>query len=164
MKTSLSVFFILLFCLPTLISCSRPTEPKYLDVQNLRIVKAGLSESVIAADLKYYNPNNFKLQLKQADLDVYINDKFVGHSSLDTLLQIPARDTFYVPLSLKLKLTDLFKNAVQLFMNPEVRLKLSGKARIGKGAIFMNIPIDYEGVQRVDLILKDSTLLDHLYN
>ena len=164
MKTSAYFFLVLLFCLPILIGCSRPKEPQYLDVQNLRILKAGLSESVIGAELKYYNPNNFRLQLKEADLDVYINDKFVGHSSLDTLLQIPARDTFYVPLSLKLKLTDLFRNAAQLFLNPEIRLKLLGKARVGKGAIFMNIPINYEGIQRVDLILKDSALLNHLHN
>src|SRR6266480_4320468 len=164
MKTSTYFFLVLLFCLPVLIGCSRPKEPQYLDVQNLRILKAGLSESVIGAELKYYNPNNFRLQLKEADLDVYINYKFVGHSSLDTLLQIPARDTFYVPLSLKLKLTDLFRNAAQLFLNPEIRLKLLGKARVGKGAIFMNIPINYEGIQRVDLILKDSALLNHLHN
>src|ERR1700730_6686299 len=139
--------FILLIAL---ICCSKPKEPQYLDFENLRIRKAGISESVVGADLKYYNPNNFKLQLKEADMDLFVNDKYVGHSRLDTLIEIPARDTFYVPISMKLALGDLFKDALQLLLNPEVSLKLQGKAKLGKAGIFKTFPVNYEGKQRID--------------
>ena len=89
---------------------------------------------------------------------MFVNDKFVGHSTLDTLIHIPAQDTFYLPISLKLNLGDLFKNALQLFLNPEVKLKVQGKAKVGKGGFYKNFPISYEGKQRIDELLKDTSI------
>lgn len=139
-------------------SCSKPKEPEYIGFENLHIQKAGLSESVVNADVKCFNPNSFDIKLKKAELDVFVNDKFVGHSTLDTLINIPAKDTFYVPVSLKLNLGDLFKNAVQLLLNPEVRLKVEGKAKVGRSGIYKNFPVSYEGKQRIDELLKDTSI------
>ncbi len=153
---SLPLLSISLFCV--VVSCSKPKEPKYLDFENVHVQKAGLSESIVGADLKYFNPNSFKIQLKEADLDLYVNDKYVGHSRLDTLIHIPALDTFYVPVSMKLNLGDLLKNAVQLFLNPEVKLKITGNAKLGKGGIYKNFPVSYEGKQRIDVLLRDTSI------
>ncbi len=147
-----------------LVGCSKPKEPEYIDFENLHIQKAGLSESIVASDIKFFNPNSFNLQLKKANLDVYVNDKYVGHSDLDTLIHIPARDTFYIPITLKLKLGDLFKNALQLFLDPEVKFKVEGTARVGKSGIFRNFPVNYEGKQRIDVLLKDTSIANQLKN
>jgi LEA14-like dessication related protein len=157
-KKALPLPLLYIAVLSIVVSCSKPKEPQYLDFENVHVQKAGLSESIVGADLKYYNPNSFKIQLKEADLDLYVNDKFVGHSRLDTLIHIPALDTFYVPVSMKLNLGDLLKNAVQLFLNPEVNLKITGNAKLGKGGIYKNFPVHYEGKQRIDVLLKDSSL------
>ena len=157
MKKSIGPLYLAGIILLVAISCKKPKEPEYLDIENLHVSKAGISESIVGADLKYYNPNSFNLQLRKANLDVYINDKYVGHSDLDTLIHIPAKDTFYVPISMKLNLGDLLKNAVQLFMNPEVKLKIEGNARVGKSGIFKNVPVSYEGKERIDVLLKDTS-------
>jgi hypothetical protein len=36
----------------------------------------------------------------------------------------------------------------------EVMLRVEGKAKVGKGAIFINYPIRYEGKQRVDSLMN----------
>ena len=141
-----------------MLSCSKPKDLQYLDFENLHLQKASLSESVVTADIKYFNPNNFKLQLKEADLDVFVNEKYVGHSHLDTLIHIPALDTFYVPITMKLNLGDLFKNALQLLLNPEVTLKVEGKAKVGKSGIYKTFPVSYEGKERIDVLLKDTAI------
>src|SRR6478672_1258890 len=150
MKRSPYVAPLLALVFSFILGCSKPKDLQYLDFENLHLQKASLSESVVNADIKYFNPNNFKLQLKQADFDVFVNDKFVGHSHLDTLIHIPSLDTFYVPVTLRLNLGDLFKNALQLVMNPEVRFKVEGKAKVGKSGIYKNFPFSYEGKQRID--------------
>src|SRR5687768_8017668 len=83
------------------LSCSKPKDLEYLDFENFQVHELGMGESVISADLKYYNPNNFRLKLKDGELDVSLNDTFMGHSKLDTLLEIPRRDTFLIPLKMK---------------------------------------------------------------
>ena len=162
MKKSIAVCYLIGFLILALFSCSKPKEPQYLDFENLHIQKAGISESIVGADIKYYNPNSFNLQLKEAHLDLYINDKYVGHSDLDTLIHIPAKDTFYVPVSVKLNLGDLFKNALQLFLNPEVKLKIEGNAKVGKAGLYKNFPVSYEGKERIDVLLKDTSLINLL--
>jgi LEA14-like dessication related protein len=149
---------LLAACLFGLSFCSKPKEPDYIDFKNLRLQKASLEQSIISLELRYFNPNNFKLQLKEASMDVYFNDKFLGHSVLDSLIQIPGRDTFSIPVSMEVKVKDIATNAMQLLLNPEVMVKLTGNAKLGKGGIFINYPIKYEGKQRIELnkILKEA--------
>ncbi len=147
----------LAFCLFGLSFCKKPKEPDYIDFQHLHLAKAGLDRSLITFDLRYYNPNSFRMQLKEAQVDVYFNDKFVGHSVLDTLIHIPSKDTFLIPVSMEVKLKDLLSNAAQLLLNPDVMVKLNGNAKLGKSGIFVNVPINYEGKQRIDLLGRDST-------
>ncbi|HYE55686.1 MAG TPA: LEA type 2 family protein [Chitinophagaceae bacterium] len=138
-------------CLLAFTQCGKPKEPDYIDFQNLRIEKASLEESVIRLDIRYYNPNKFKMQLKEASMDVYFNNKFLGHSTLDSLINIPKKDTFSIPVSMQVKMKDLLGNAAQLLINPNVMVKLQGNARVGRSGIFANVPINYEGMQKIDL-------------
>ncbi|HEX6193640.1 MAG TPA: LEA type 2 family protein [Chitinophagaceae bacterium] len=121
--------------------------------------KAGFDQAVITFDLRYFNPNKFHVQLRKAEVDIYFNNKFLGNSTLDTVIDIPKRDTFSVPVSMQIKLKDAFSNAVQLLLNPNVMVKLNGNARVSKGAITMNVPITYEGMKRIDLLGRDSASL-----
>ena len=154
-----TLLLALALCLFGLSFCKRPKEPDYIDFQHLRLAKAGLDQSRITFDLRYYNPNDFRMQLKEAQVDVYFNDKFVGHSVLDTLIEIPKKDTFLIPVSMDVKLKNLLANAAQLLLNPDVNVRLNGNARVGKGGIFVNVPINYEGKQRIDIFARDSTYL-----
>lgn len=164
MKKSIGFYYLTGIILVASIGCTKPKEPEYLAFENLQIRKAGLSESIVGADLKYYNPNAFDIQLKEADVDLFVNDKFVGHSDLDTLIHIPALDTFYVPVSIKLKLGDLFKNALQLFLNPEVKLRIEGNAKVGRSGFYKKFPVHYEGKERIDELLKDTSFKNLMGN
>jgi LEA14-like dessication related protein len=158
MKRIIILPLLLVLAITAMVRCGQPKDLQYLSFENMQLKKAGLSESIVTADVKYFNPNHFKLQLKEADFDVFINDKFVGHSRLDTLIHIPANDSFYIPVSVKLNLGDLFKNALQVFTHPDVKVKFEGKAKIGKAGIYKTFPVSYEGTERVDVLLKDTSL------
>jgi LEA14-like dessication related protein len=58
----------------------------------------GFKRSELSADLKFYNPNSQQLQLKSADIDIYIQNRFLGTAGFDNLLNLPPMDTFYVPI------------------------------------------------------------------
>ena len=153
--------YSLLVCgLAGIISCGKPKPPEYIDFGNVRVQKLGMSESMVGVDVKFYNPNPFNIQLRSADFDVFFNDKFVGHSTLDSLIKIPKLYTFYIPVDMKVNIKDLMKNAVQLLLNPEVAIKVKGNAKVGKGGIFKNFPVDYEGKQKVDVLMRDTALLN----
>ena len=133
--------------------CSKPKDLQYIDFQNFQVQELGLGESVISADLKYYNPNNFKLNLKDGDLNVSLNNTFLGNSKLDTLLQIPKKDTFLIPLKMKVDMKTFLSKALNVLLTNEVDVKLDGNAKLGKAGIYFNVPIHYQGKQKLNLNL-----------
>jgi LEA14-like dessication related protein len=124
-------------------------EPEFIDARNFGLRSIGSKTSTVSADLFYYNPNNLGLQMKRAELDVYIDDRFLGHSLLDTLIIIPKKDTFSIPVIMEVEMKNLFPNAFSLLTKTEVNLRIEGTAKIGKGGVFLNIPVKYQGKQQI---------------
>jgi LEA14-like dessication related protein len=133
------------------LGCGKPKPLEYLAIQNFKVNAVGLSKSVISADVYYYNPNAFRMQLKRAEMDVTVNDKYMGHSTLDTLMPIPRLDTFSIPVHMEVEMKSLISNSFSALFGNEVDLKLEGKARLGKGGIFFNFPFSYQGKQKFKL-------------
>lgn len=138
-------------------ACGKPKPPTYLGYSNVRLEKASLANSVVAADLKFYNPNAYALQLKRADIDVFVNNKLMGHSLVDSLLSLPGRDTAAIPFRVHVDARSMAKQLAGLLLNPNVRLQLKGTARVGRGGFFIDMPVDYEATQRIDLFAQDTT-------
>jgi LEA14-like dessication related protein len=138
--------------LPFLVAgCAKPSGFDYLGVKNVKVMQFGLKESTVALDVEYYNPNKFPVTMKRAEVDVYVNDNYFGKTTLDSTIRIPKRDTFFLPVLLKV---DMNTTVIQLIQalgqgEQEVRVKMDGNARIGRGGIFINYPIKYEGMQKL---------------
>ena len=148
-----SVWLLVLPLLLLAVSCSKPIAPDYRGIDNFKINSLGAGESAVSADLKYYNPNNFKLKLKSGEAGIYVNNRFIGKTVLDTLIEIPARDSFLIPVSMKVDMKQFYANAVDILLNNEVTIKLDGFAKLAKGLISFQVPIQYEGRQKIDIHL-----------
>jgi LEA14-like dessication related protein len=132
-------------------SCSSPKGLEYREYHNFSVEKLGYSNSTIKMDLVYFNPNNFRMQLRNTDLDIFINGKLFGHSSTDTLIPIPKRDTFSLPVMFDVNMQSLYQNALNTLLGREVTLKVSGKVKIGKANVFMYFPVNYESKETFSL-------------
>jgi len=128
-----------------LCACSSPKELEYQDYKNLHIEKMGFTNTRVILDLQYYNPNNFGLQLRKTDLDIFINNTFLGHSASDTLINIPRRDTFLLPIKFDVDMKNAFKNAWSSLVGSEVLVKATGRVKVGKANVYMSMPVNYEG-------------------
>jgi LEA14-like dessication related protein len=131
-----------------LISCSTPKELEYRDFRNFTIDKLGFSSSAIKMDLVYYNPNNFGLQLKTTDLDIFLDNNYLGHTIQDELVSIPRREEFAIPIKIDVDMKNLLKNGFATLMSNEVTIKVTGTVKVGKGSIFKSFPVNYEGRQK----------------
>src|SRR5690349_16757579 len=103
MKTitsTLLMAFVLLFA-----SCSSVktiSEPEFRDISNVKLVKVGLLQTTAGADLVYYNPNDFGIQLANVRGEVYIDNNHFGHFDLDQKVQVRKRSEFILPVVFKL--------------------------------------------------------------
>lgn len=143
----------LLYCLPLLVflSCSTPKGFEYKGVNNVKVNNIGFEYLDLSLNLVYFNPNNFRVDLKKVDCEVYIDNRYLGKYALDTLMHIPKKQNFELPSRLRVSMGGVLKNAFSLFMNKEVLIKVKGKTKIGKGSIFFDVPFNYETRQTISL-------------
>lgn len=144
-------FLILIIAILLLPSCREPKDLVFRDFQRLSVEKVGLSTATLQVDLQYYNPNNFGLELKRTDLDIYINNTLLGHSSQDLQVAIPKRDVFTLPLKIDLDMKNLLKNGIMSLFDKKVKVRLLGKVKVGKAGVFKIFNVDYETEQQFSL-------------
>lgn len=129
-------------------SCQAPKDLVYRDFTNLKLEKLGFGSSTLKLDLIYYNPNNFGLQLKSTDLDIFIDGNYLGHSAQDYQITIPKLADFTLPLQVDVDMKNLLKNALTSILGKEVMVKVTGKVKLGKANVFKIFPVNYEGLQK----------------
>lgn len=132
-------------------SCSSPKSLEYRDYHNFTIDKLGFNNSTVSLEIEYYNPNNFRMQLRNTDLDIFIDGKLFGHSSTDTLIHIPRKDTFSLPVKFNVNMQRLYQNALNTLLGKEVVLRIAGKIKVGKANVFMYFPVNYESKETFSL-------------
>ncbi|MEO8583196.1 MAG: LEA type 2 family protein [Flavitalea sp.] len=130
-------------------SCTKPQDLTFIDVQNFRMLSFGFTETKVGLDVRFYNPNNQRVQLKDAAVKVYANSTYLGDTNMDSVVSIPKKDTFSVPLILKIQTVTAITNVLQTLSDTTVAIRVEGNVKMGKGGVFINYPINYTRQQRV---------------
>ena len=132
-----------------LFGCANPKDLIYRDVKNFNVNKISLTPE-IGLDVEFYNPNTYGMTLKDASIDLYINDKLVGHATMEEKFKVPASATFLLPVKLNTDLSSVLTNALQVMSNKEMNVKLKGTVKAGRG-VLIPIHINYEGKQKLNV-------------
>ena len=133
-------------------SCAKPVAPEYLGFRDLKFQRFSMNESLLQANVAFYNPNPFNMQLKRADINVFLDDKQTNHYVLDSTIEIPKKDTFEIPLNLKLNPQQLLGSAVKMLMNNnQIKIRLEGSVRVKRSGVSFTVPVRYEEMQKIDL-------------
>lgn len=145
-KITTPLLFLILLTL-LLNACSSPKALEYRTFKNFTIEKPGFSSTAVNLDIVYFNPNNFGLQLKRTDIDIFVNDTYLGHTGQDYQITIPKKEEFSIPLKIEVDMINLLKNGLTSLLSNQVTVKISGSIRVGKSNVFINFPVLYESKQ-----------------
>ncbi len=145
------VFFL---SLVVLFSCSSVKEPDFKAIENVRVSRFGAKESSLNLDILYHNPNKFRVKLKRAEGDAWLDSNYLGHFIIDSTVRIEPASDFRLPVTLQMDMTYFFQNTAAIFLNKEVLVKIEGKAKLSKGAISARYSIHYEGMQNLSKMVK----------
>lgn len=133
-------------------SCAAPKALEYREFRNFKIERLGFSTSTVKMDMIYFNPNNFGLQLKRTDLDVFINDVYLGRTSQEYQVTIEKKNNVTIPIQLQVDMRNLYKNSLNVLFRNTVQLKVTGTVKVGKANVFLNFPVSYEAAQTFSLL------------
>jgi LEA14-like dessication related protein len=148
MKTIICLLSVLIVCF--MISCRQPEAPEYLGFRDFSVDNFSMDSALLHTQLAFYNPNTFVMELKRGDVNVYLDDKLANHYILDSTINIPKRDTFFVPLNLRVSPKLLIGSAISMLMNNnKIKVRMVGSIRVKRGGIGFTVPINYEVMQQI---------------
>ena len=131
-------------------SARNVNEPEFRDISDVRLIETGLLKTTAGANLIYYNPNNFGIQLSSARGDVYVDNAYFGSFELDQQVQVRKNSEFILPVILKIDNINAIKNQRDIYKKKEALVRIEGRAIVKKAGFSKEIPISYEQMQDID--------------
>ena len=133
-------------------SCKDVKDPEFRRVDNFGVKKVSFQDATIGFEVTYYNPNNFGVNVKEAEADVYIDSLYIGKFAQEKLVDVNKEAEFSIPFTGKIPLQKALEFNFKDLSNREVLLKAEGSAKVGKAGVYISKPIKYEGRHRLDEI------------
>lgn len=150
----LSRWAFLALALPLLLAstgCFRYDDVELRDIANVQVMKFDAQGIAVRVDAMIHNPNNYKIQVSDPDVDLFLNDKFIGKGLLDSTLVLDRRSTrlYSIPLHADLQGGSLLVLLLSGGLNTEMKLGVKGTVRAGSGAVSKRFPFEME--EMIDL-------------
>jgi LEA14-like dessication related protein len=122
--------------------CNSIKELEYKGIKNPKLQTLSFNNTAIQMDLVYFNPNNFGLDVKETNLNIYLNDKFVGIADQPSKTQIAKNSTFLFPIVTHFDALKVLGTAFKALFSKTNKVTIQGSAKIGKGGIYIKLPVN----------------------
>jgi LEA14-like dessication related protein len=152
MKNTTPPLLVILFVIVS--SCSKPAPPQVIGLTNIKSTNTGADTTVVSAGLLIYNPNNYAVNLKKAEAEIFVNNQLSGSSYLDTLLKAKAKDTLKVPVKILLQTKKILNNGLGMLLGEAIEIKFLGKAMVGRSGFYTTVPFEYTTKQKLSDLIK----------
>lgn len=136
-----------------LASCGKVQQPEFRRLDDFGVKNVSFQEATIGFAMTYFNPNNFGVAVKEADIDLYIDTVYVGKFVQPRQIDVGAEAEFSVPMEGTVSWRKVVQSNLHRQAGKEVPVRAKGSVKIGKGGVFVNRDIEYTGRHRLDLDL-----------
>lgn len=147
-KTTVFNSVILILLSISLYSCLEYKEVEVKKIHQVGIKNFSITEVSFFVDMQIENPNNYKISITDADLDLYIKDQKFGKAILQNNIVLPKKsnETHQIVISTPLK--DAVSGALPLVMGMlgkrSVLVQVKGEIRGKVKGIGKKIPVDFK--------------------
>ena len=147
------LLLVLMICF---VSCKKVKDPEFRRLENFRLKNVGFTEVRIGLNVTYFNPNKFKLTVREAVTDVYLDSVYIGKFSQDSTVLVGDNSEFSIPLTGVIPTATALKMDFKDISKREILVQAKGKVKVGKSGVFFNKDFDYSGRHKLsDLKIGD---------
>jgi len=122
-------------------SCNNIKDIEYRGIKETKLQSLGMTKGTVKVVLQYHNPNNFGLDLKETQLEVYANDQYIGIAENPEKNKVPKSADFDFPILVHFNPLKAL-GMVGLLQSNKIKLRVKGTTKAGKGGVFIRVPID----------------------
>ena len=153
MRNSLAISSCWLLTIVICCSCSRPEEPEFVQMKNLRVETFTEEEVKLSGAAILYNPNSYSITVKEIDIFVKVNDQAVGKVNQIGEIKVPARANFEVPLNVNFAPEEVYDNLlsglINYIMKGEFDVYYKGQIKLKVSGIVFKVPVDHKATVKI---------------
>jgi LEA14-like dessication related protein len=120
-------------------------ETPRIILSNFNVQEIKIFESVFKIEMRVFNTNEVPLEIKGLDCDLELNGKRLATGVTNVKINIPSYETAIVPMTLYSSVLDVVRVLRGLAETEKLEYKLTGRLRLGKGAMPSTIPFKSTG-------------------
>ncbi|MCU7549156.1 LEA type 2 family protein [Chitinophagaceae bacterium LB-8] len=145
---------LLFFVLGSLIaSCGKVESPEFRKLDSFKVKKLDFQKADLGFNVTYFNPNNFGVSVKEAEIDIFVDSVYLGKFVQEQEIDVIKKSEFSLPLKGSVSIAKALQLNLNDITNRQVLVKANGAVKVGKAGIFITKPINYQGKHKVDLNL-----------
>ena len=144
--TSLSSgFIVILLILSGCAGWGKRLESPRITLSNFNVQEIKIFESVFSIEMRVFNTNDTLMEIKGLNCDLELNGKRLATGVTNVKINIPSYDTAIIPITLYSSVLDVVKVLRSLAKTEKLEYTLTGRLRLGKGAMPSTIPFKSTG-------------------
>jgi len=131
----------------SLSSCLSYKEVELIDLTDIRVERLDARGVAVRVNALVNNPNNYRIHAQEPDVDLYLNDKFIGKGVLDSVITLLPKTTqvYSIPMHAELQGGSLLMVLLSGALGGnEVKLAAKGTV-VGRVGLFRKrFPFEFE--------------------
>jgi LEA14-like dessication related protein len=131
-----------------LASCSRYQDVVLHEITDAELISMNAKSIALRVDARIENPNGFRIHVEEPDVDLFLNDRYIGKALLDSALVIDKKTTSVYPVYMHADLAGgpLVAMLITSALSGEVKVGAKGSAAGRAGALKKRFPFDVSQV------------------
>ncbi|MBK7384679.1 MAG: LEA type 2 family protein [Flavobacteriales bacterium] len=130
------------------VSCSPYKEVELTDITNVELLSMDARTVALRVDARIDNPNGFTIAVEEPDVDLFLNDKYIGKGLLDSALVLDRKTAKVYPVYLHadLEAGPLIGMLITSALIGQVKVGVKGTVSGRSGAFRKRFPFEMEEV------------------
>ncbi len=146
---------ILVLCVIILGTSCAYKNVELVEVASVHVDEFSSVNVQVTASLVLKNPNNFEIEIKDSDLDLYVNDYRVARADIKKSIKIPENTVMTHDLVFDSSLEDVgsgvLRSLVSVISRGIVKIGIKGSVNATAYNMTEKVPVDVEGDVKVDI-------------
>lgn len=132
-------------------SCSPYKEVELTDITDVEVISFTPQAVALRVDARIDNPNGFRIEVAEPDVDLFLNDRFIGKGVLDSTLVLERRKAQLYPVYLHADLQGgpLMAMLITSALSGQVKVGAKGTVAGRSGALKKRFPFEVEHMVRL---------------
>jgi len=147
-------WFILLGCA----GLGQRLESPRITLASIKIQEVTVFESIFQIEIRLFNTNEAPLDIKGIDCDLELNGRRFATGVSKAQTKIPSYETALIPITIYSSVIDVVMGLRGLSKTEKLKYKITGRLRLGKGAMPSTIPFKSQGELPLNVLsVPDNT-------